>query len=189
MIQAIVSNENNGSAILSLPLERYQLASELDSIGIRKSASDICAGEGRDGISVQYSADNDLGLHLLALFPKDINLEDANHAADMVANAHPAIRQELEQHLLNDRCGAIEDLPGDIRQMIYDISGAHETYYFPLTGRIWDEECGEEFRVGKRQIMAYKNDIRERFEEYLGITGQLMDEMGNGDDKIEVVFI
>jgi len=167
MIQTMIRNGDN-TAAFDLSLDKYELARTLKLIGIRMSTRDIRAGMGQDGISVQFSANSDLGRHLLALFPEDISLEDAQHAADLIANPHPAIRGELEQYLLHDQCAAIEDLPGDIRQMMIAASGYHEVYTFPLTGKLWDEEYGEELVVGKGRILANENIIRERFEECLG---------------------
>ena len=167
MIQATIRNKDKSTAVLDLPMGKYELASALESIGIRMSTRDIRAGVERNGISVQYSADNDLGHHLLAIFPDDICLDDVQHTASMVENAHQAIREKLEQHILQDQCGAIRDLPDDIRQMLVDASIAHETYYFPLTGRQWDEEYGSEIEISAWSLYASEDKIRERFEEYL----------------------
>lgn len=167
MIQTMIRNGDN-TAAFDLSMDKYELARTLELIGIRMSTRNIRAGMGQDGISIQFSADSDLGRHLLALFPDDICLDDAQYAADLIANLHPAIRGELEQYLLHDQCAAIEDLPVGIHQMMIAASGYHEVYTFPLTSKLWDEEYGEELVAGKRRILANEDIIRERFEEYLG---------------------
>ncbi len=165
MVTAIITNQDKGSLKLELPMDKYKMACALDSIGIHKSS--ISSGADRNGISVQYTAGNDLGRHLLALFPEEVSLDDANKAADMVENAHPAVREDLEQYLLYDQIRCMEDLPKEINQMLIAASAAHETYYFPLTGKLWDDEYGEELKAGQRRIAANEDIIRERFQQYL----------------------
>ena len=70
--------------------------------------------------------------------------------------------------------------------MIYDAGTVSQTYYFPLTGKIWDDEYGEELPAGKRFLRGHEEEIRETFAEY---TRRDVDNMsvhfrGPGADKL-----
>ena len=58
-------------------------------------------------------------------------------------------------------------LSRSFHRLLIAASAAHETYYFPLTGKLWDDEYGEELKAGQRRIAANEDIIRERFQQYL----------------------
>ena len=114
----------------------------------------------------ELTPDNKMGKHLVRLLPEGYTLGDANDMAHIVTNASDLIKEDLEQNILHDQYHTAEELRDDIRQMTYDAGSVSKTYYFPLTGKIWDDEYGEELYAGKRFMLGQENAIRDSFSKY-----------------------
>ena len=119
-----------------------------------------------DKVWGELTPDSEIGEHLMSLFPKDYTLEDANDMAHIVTQATDLIKEDLEQNIIHDQYRTAAELQADIHQMTYDAAGASKTYYFPLTGKLWDDEYGEELPAGKRFLLGQEDEIREKFAKY-----------------------
>ena len=105
--------------------------------------------------------------HLRRLLPEEYTLQDANDVAHMVTQASDLIKEDLEQNIIHDRYRTAQELRAGLHQMTYDAGTVSQTYYFPLTGRIWDDEYGEELPSGNFFLLGHQEEeIREKFAEY-----------------------
>lgn len=103
---------------------------------------------------------------MIHLFPEEYTLDDANDMAHIVTQASDLIKEELEQNIIHDQYHTAKELRADIHQMTYDAGTVSKTYYFPLTGKIWDDEYGEELPAGKRFLLGQEDEIRDSFSRY-----------------------
>lgn len=166
MFKAKLTKDTGESVTIMLPQSYPRLSSEIDSLGERLWPEHVPMGNKADRVWGGLSADCDIGEHLLRLFPKSYTLADANDMAALVIDANALIKEDLEQNILHDQYRTAQELRDDIRQMTYDAGTVSKTYYFPLTGKIWDEEYGEELPAGKRFLLGQEDAICEKFAEY-----------------------
>ena len=110
--------------------------------------------------------DSEIGKHMMHLFPEEYTLDDANDMAHIVTQASDLIKEDLEQNIIHDQYRTAKELRADIHQMTYDAGTVSKTYYFPLTGKIWDDEYGEELPAGKCFLLGQEDEIRESFAKY-----------------------
>lgn len=167
LINAVI--ESNGkNLVIGFPCKIYNAYSELQAIGIQKPPYRIRLTDNEeDGVCIKLWADSDIGKHMLPLLTEQHSLEDANNAAFLVTDANELIADDLEQNLLYDQYGTLEELYQDIRQMIYDAGAVSETFYFPLTGNIFEGEYGDIYTVGNSFLAAHENEISEALERYM----------------------
>lgn len=167
LIKAIVQKEEK-TLIAELPNNIYNLYGELQSIGILEPPQKVfIADDGGHDIRVKLYADSDIGNHLILLFNERNSLADVNTAANAVRNSHEAIQDDLEQNILYGQYDSAEEMIADIRSMTYDAGTVSETFYFPLTGTIYDAEDDEPYEIDNRTLAANEDKISEAIEEYI----------------------
>ncbi len=166
MFKAILTKDSGENVTITLPQSYPRLSSEIGSLGVRLWPEHISMDGSGDVVKGELIPAGEIGEHLTRLLPEGYTLGDANDMAHIVTKANDLIKEELEQNILHDQYRTAQELRDDIRQMTFDAGTVSKTYYFPLTGKIWDEEYGEELNAGKRFLLGQEDVIREKFAEY-----------------------
>ena len=122
MITAIIRNKEN-TLVLDLPHSIYDIYEKLRSIGIVQPPKQIPLTDNEDeDIGVKLFSDNDFGNHLLLTLSEDNSLADANLLTYIVQNASEDIKEALEQDILYDQYGSMNEVVAAVRQMTQDAS-------------------------------------------------------------------
>ena len=166
MFKAKLSKVSGESITLDLPQSYSQLNSAIASLGAKLWPEHIPMTGAADKVWGELIPDSEIGEHLMRLFPEEYTLDDANDMAHIVTQASDLIKGKLEQNIIHDQYSTAAELQADIYQLTYDAAGASKTYYFPLTGKIWDDEYGEELPAGKRFLLGQEDEIRDSFSRY-----------------------
>ena len=166
MFKAKLTKDTGENVIIELPQDYSRLSEETASLGARLWPEHISMDGSGDVVRGELIPTGEIGEHLMRLYPEEYTLEDANDMAHIVTQANDLIQVELEQNILYDQYRTAQELRDDIRQMTYDAGTFSKTYYFPLTGKIWDDEYGKELPAGKRFLLGQEGAICEKFAEY-----------------------
>ena len=163
LITAIVNNRGN-TLVVDMPRDRMDLDTKLYSIGQELSQNTPISDNPDSDITVKLLADSDIGTHLIKLFNDSHTLRDVNNLTNAVMNAPDEVKEAIESDILNDQYSAPDELIEDVKKQTYEAGQYTETFYFPLTGMLEDEEYDDEYEVGNPFLMDYKWDISELVE-------------------------
>lgn len=164
LLNAIVEYGDK-TLVLEFPKESYHVSRELQRVGISKSSYDIRLTDHEDDpIRVKLYADSDISNHLLRLLFEQDTLADVNTVCFVINKADEAIKEKLEQNLLNDQYSSVAELLRDIRDMTYQTGKVKMSFFCPLDGNIEDSEYGDTTPVDNIFLKSYEWDIREQLE-------------------------
>ena len=163
LITAVVNNKGN-TVVVDLPCDRMDLDTKLYSIGQELSHNTPITDDPDSDITVKLLADSDIGAHLIKLFNNSHTLRDVNNLANTISNAPDEVKEAIESDILNDQYTTSDELIEDVKKQTFEAGQYTETFYFPLTGMLEDEEYGDEYEVGNPFLMDYKWDIDELVE-------------------------
>ena len=183
MITAIIRNKEN-TLVLDLPHSIYDIYEKLRSIGIMQPPKRIplTDNEGED-IGVKLFSDNDFGNHLLLTLSEDNSLADANLLTYIVQNASEDIKETLEQDVLYDQYGSMNEVVATVRQMTQDAGPVKAVFFCPLVGNI-DEGDGDMFTVGDSYLADSADEISDTLKEYTANDENDMATYYNEDDGV-----
>lgn len=117
MIKAVIENKGD-TLVTEFPKDYLSIYEELCSIGCRKALERIPLTDNEeDDIRVKLYSDSNFGIHLLCLFSEENTLADANTVCNVIEDSDDAIKEELEQNLLHDQYGDIEELMSEIKEL------------------------------------------------------------------------
>lgn len=134
-INAVIES-SDGTLVLDFPRSIYDVYEKLLSVGIRKSPHQITlSDEDGDDVRVKLYSEDEVGKHLLLTLNEQNSLADANMLAFMVDNAKADFRSKLEQNLLHDQYGSMQEVTDTIKQMLYE-SGPVKAVFYPPGTRI-----------------------------------------------------
>lgn len=183
MITAIIRNKNN-TLVLDFPHSIYDLYEKLQSVGIMKSPKQIPLTDNEDeDIGVKLFSDNDFGQHLLLTLNEENTLNDANLLTYIVQNASEDIKETLEQDILYDQYGSMNEVVAAVRQMTQDAGPVKEVFFCPLVGNI-DEGDGDMFTVGDSYLADSEDEINDALKEYTANDENDMATYYNKDDGV-----
>ena len=186
MIKAEI-RANGKSAIIEFPTSIEDTHSDLRSIGVLAPLSRIKISDSEDErYRVHLFSDNDVGSHLIRLFSEKDTLDDVDTVTTAILHSREEIRDDLEANILYDQYSSPAQVLGSIRDMTYDLGSVSETFYFPLTAKIYDAEYGDDYEVGNDFILDYKGQVEETLMFYANMGGINMAEYyeANGKDKL-----
>ena len=163
LITAIVNNRGN-TLVVDMPRDRMDLDTKLYSIGQELSHNTPISDNPDSDITVKLLAGSDIGTHLIKLFNDNHTLRDVNNLTNAVMNAPDEVKEAIESDILNDQYSTPDELIEDVKKQTYEAGQYTETFYFPLTGMLEDEEYDDEYEVGNPFLMDYKWDIDELIE-------------------------
>ena len=160
-INAVIESSNGGTLVLDFPRSIYDVYEKLRSVGIRQSPHQIpLSDEDSDDVRVKLYSESEVGKHLLLTLNDRNSLADANLLAFMVDNAKPDFRSKLEQNLLHDQYGSMQEVTDAIKQMLYESGPVKTVFYCPLVGEVTDDE-GFCFPVDGHFLKSYAWAIEE----------------------------
>lgn len=184
MITAIIRNKEN-TLVLELPHSIYDIYEKLRSIGIMQPPKQIPLTDNEDeDIGVKLFSDNDFGNHLLLTLSEDNSLADANLLTYIVQNASEDIKEALEQDILYDQYGSMNEVVAAVRQMTQDAGPVKAVFFCPLVGNI-DEGDGDMFTVGDSYLADSEDEINDALKEYTANDENDMAAYYNEDDGIK----
>lgn len=163
-INAVIENKDGGTLVLDFPHSIYDVYEKLQSVGIRQSPHQITlSDEDGDDVRVKLYSEDEIGKHLLLTLKEQNTLADANMLAFMVDNAKPDFRSKLEQNLLHDQYGSMQEVTDAIKQMLYESGPVKAVFYCPLVGEVTDDE-GFSSPVDGRFLKSYAWAVEEALE-------------------------
>lgn len=183
MITAIIRNKEN-TLVLDFPRSIYDLYEKLQSVGIIKPPKQIPLTDNEDeDIGVKLFSDNDLGNHLLLTLNEDNSLADANLLTLIVQAADEDIKEALEQDILYDQYGSMDEVIAAVRQMTQDAGPVKAVFFCPLIGNI-DEGDGDMFTVGDSYLADSVDEIADALNRYTANDENDMATYYNKDDGV-----
>ena len=183
MITAIIRNREN-TLVLDFPRSIYDLYEKLQSVGIMKSPKQIplTDNEGED-IGVKLFSESDFGQHLLLTLNERNTITDANMLTLVIGAASEDIKEELEQNILYDQYGSMDEVINAVRQMTQDAGPVKAVFFCPLVGNI-DEGDGDMFTVGDSYLADSADEIAAALEKYTANDENDMATYYNKDDGV-----
>lgn len=183
MITAIIRNREN-TLVLDFPRSIYDLYEKLQSVGIMKSPKQIPLTDSEDeDIGVKLFSESDFGQHLLLTLSENNSLADANLLTYIVQNASEDIKETLEQDILYDQYGSMNEVVAAVRQMTQDAGPVKAVFFCPLVGNI-DEGDGDMFTVGDSYLADSVDEIAEALNRYTANDENDMATYYNKDDGV-----
>ena len=175
MITAIIRNREN-TLVLDFPRSIYDLYEKLQSVGIMRSPKQIPLTDSEDeDIGVKLFSDNDFGRHLLLTLNEENTLNDANLLTLIV--------EALEQDILYDQYGSMNEVVAAVRQMTQDAGPVKAVFFCPLVGNI-DEGDGDMFTVGDSYLADSEDEIADALNRYTANDENDMATYYNKDDGV-----
>ena len=183
MITAIIRNKEN-TLVLDFPRSIYDLYEKLQSVGIMRSPKQITLTDNEnENIGVKLFSDNDFGRHLLFTLNEENTLNDDNLLTLIVQAADEDIKEALEQDILYDQYGSMNEVVAAVRQMTQDAGPVKAVFFCPLVGNI-DEGDGDMFTVGDSYLADSEDEINDALKEYTANDENDMATYYNKDDGL-----
>ena len=183
MITAIIRNKEN-TLVLELPHSIYDIYDKLRSIGIQQPPKQIPLTDNEDeDIGVKLFSESDFGQHLLLTLHEKNTIADANMLTFVVLAADTDIKEELEQNVLHDQYGSMDEVISAVRQMTQDAGPVKAVFFCPLVGNI-DEGDGDMFTVGDSYLADSADEISDALREYTANDENDMATYYNEDDGV-----
>ena len=183
MITAIIRNKEN-TLVLELPHSIYDIYDKLRSIGIQQPPKRIPLTDNEDeDIGVKLFSESDFGQHLLLTLNEKNTIADANMLTNVIQAASDDIKEELEQNVLHDQYGSMDEVISAVRQMTQDAGPVKAVFFCPLIGNI-DEGDGDMFTVGDSYLADSADEISDALKEYTANDENDMAAYYNEDDSV-----
>lgn len=188
-IIAIIENRDGGTLVLNFPRNIYDVYEKLQSIGISQSPHQITlSDEDGDAVRVKLYSEDEVGKHLLLTLKEQNTLADANMLAFIVDNAKADFRSKLEQNLLHDQYGSMQEVTDDIKQMLYESGPVKAVFYCPLVGEVTDDE-GFSSPVDGRFLRRYQWAVEEALDVDTADDEMDMAEFFNKDNSVRAKLV
>ena len=170
--------------ILELPHSIYDIYEKLQSIGIMQPPKQIPLTDNEDeNIGVKLFSESDFGQHLLLTLNEKNSIADANMLTLVIGAASEDIKEELEQNILYDQYGSMDEVISAVRQMTQDAGPVKAVFFCPLVGNI-DEGDGDMFTVGDSYLADSADEISDALNRYTANDENDMATYYNKDDGV-----
>ena len=116
------------------------------------------------------------------------SLADANMLAFMVDNAKPDFHSKLEQNLLQDQYGSMQEVIDAIKRMLYESGPVKAVFYCPLVGEVTDDE-GFSSPVDGRFLRSYQWAVEEALDADTTNDEMDMAEFFDEDDAVKAKLV
>lgn len=168
MIKAIITAEGHTKEF-EFPLNREtEYFSQLKEMGVLMPLWAVEVSNAEHAFpKVTLTSDSDFGAHLVKLFD-GCTLGDVNEMTEAILKTREDIRTELEQDIIHDQYISPEEVYDSIHEMTYSLGSVTETYYFPLSGEIYDSEYDGAFEIDNYTMLGKLDLISERLAGYIG---------------------
>ena len=183
MITAIIRNKEN-TLVLDLPHSIYDIYEKLQSIGIMQPPKRIPLTDNEyEDIGVKLFSERDCGRHLLLTLNEKNSIADANMLTLVIGAASEDIKEELEQNILYDQYGSMDEVINAVREMTQDAGPVKAVFFCPLVGNI-DEGDGDMFTVGDSYLADSTDEISDALKKYTANDENDMATYYNKDDGV-----
>ena len=183
MITAIIRNKEN-TLVLELPHSIYDIYEKLRSIGIMQPPKRIPLTDNEDqDIGVKLFSESDFGRHLLLTLNEKNSIADANMLTLVIGAASEDIKEELDQNILDDQSGSMDEVINAVREMTQDAGPVKAVFFCPLVGNI-DEGDGDMFTVGDSYLADSTDEISDALKKYTANDENDMATYYNKDDGV-----
>lgn len=185
LVTALVQHNGN-TLVVDLPRNRMDLETKLRSIGIKTYSDKIHVVDDEEvsDISVKLYGKRDIGHHLAVIFNENCTLCEANRVMTCIENADKDIIADLETKIVHDQYESPSELVADIKRMTDAVGRYTETFYFPLTGELQDDESFYS-KTDNRYLRHFKYEIRELLEREQDMDGESMKDFFYDDDNVQ----
>lgn len=136
-----------------------------------------------EDIGVKLFSENDFGQHLLLTLNEKNSIADANMLTLVIGAASEDIKEELEQNILYDQYGSMDEVISVVRQMTQDAGPVKAVFFCPLVGNI-DEGDGDMFTVGDSYLADSTDEISDALKKYTANDENDMAAYYNKDDDV-----
>ena len=136
-----------------------------------------------EDIGVKLFSESDFGRHLLLTLNEENSIADANMLTLVIGAASEDIKEELEQNILYDQYGSMDEVISAVRQMTQDSGPVKAVFFCPLVGNI-DEGDGDMFTVGDSYLADSADEIADALKRYTANDGNDMATYYNKDDGV-----
>lgn len=185
MIGAVIHNQKN-TLVIDFPRGMNDLQLKLMSVGINRMPQEIpITNHEEDDIRVELFSESDTGNHLIRLFQSTDSLVDVNNIEIMIMNTDDAVKTELEQNIIHEQYGSVKELLEDIETMNLKAGKFTESFYYPLTVMMDDEETGTLYQENNAILMDYASEINRAVEEEQSRDTHNMAEYFHGDESVK----
>lgn len=165
MLGAVIHNKNN-TLVIDFPRGMSDLQLKLMSVGINRMPQDISlTNQENDDIRVELYSESEIGQHLIRLFQPTDTLADLNNTEIVIMNANTAIKTELENNIIHDQYDSVKELLEEIEEITHKAGKYTESFYFPLTVQIDDEETGSLYEEHNSILMDYASEVKSVIKE------------------------
>lgn len=185
MIGAVIHNQKN-TLVIDFPRGMNDLQLKLMSIGINRMPQEIpITNHEEDDIRVELYSESEIGNHLIRLFQPTDTLVDVNNIEIMIMNADDAVKTELEQNIIHNQYDSVKELLEEIETMNFKVGKFTESFYFPLTVMMDDEETGTLYQEDNSILMDYASEVKRAIEEEQSRDTNNMAEYFHGDESVK----
>lgn len=185
MLGAVIHNKNN-TLVIDFPRGMSDLQLKLMSVGINRMPQDISlTNQENDDIRVELYSESEIGQHLIRLFQSTDTLADLNNAEIVIMNADTAIKTELENNIIHDQYDSVKELLEEIEEITHKAGKYTESFYFPLTVQIDDEETGSLYEEHNSILIGYASEVKSAIEEEQDRDTNNMAEYFHGDKNLK----
>ena len=183
MITAIIRNKEN-TLVLELPHSIYDIYEKLRSIGIMQPPKRIPLTDNEyEDIVGKLFSESDFCRHLLLTLIEKNSIADANMLTLVIGAASEDIKEELEQNILYDQYGSMDEVINAVREMTQDAGPVKAVFFCPLVGNI-DEGDGDMFTVGDSYLADSTDEISDALKKYTANDENDMATYYNKDDGV-----
>lgn len=142
-----------------LPCNFLSLKVSLYKMNIMRSPGEVSVQD----VQAEFTSDDPLGQILIGLIcPGDL-LSDVDLAAHQIQAAPQPIQSAMRQMLMDDCFETIADIQKSRDQLLEELCGARQCYYFPLACSMTDED-GEQYEAAPCSLLPYFEQIQEALE-------------------------
>ncbi len=163
MIKLTLNNPNGQKETIDLSNhDIYSLLERFRENEIEGSPFEYKVSEARqEGSSVSIHSDSDMGNAVISLFSDRERIYDVWTIEQGLSHVRDELKEELEQNLLNEQYGNIEELFDDIHRMTKEIASEQLTFYCPLEGHMCDAEDGYYYDTDNSVLLDHSDSIEE----------------------------
>ena len=148
MLKLTITNKQGESSTFDLATQYHQMYEKYQEaeIGVHPLGLTVEQIQ-KEGSRLALSADSDMGQGLLRLLDPKTTLYETHLLDESMGSVHDAIKEEVEQNVVNEQYDTQEELYEDIKEMTKELAATKLSLYCPLIGNLHDHEMGDYYEV------------------------------------------
>ena len=148
MLKLTITNKQGESSTFDLATQYHQMYEKYQEaeIGVHPLGLTVEQMQ-KEGSRLALSADSDMGQGLLRLLDPKTTLYETHLLDESMGSVHDAIKEEVEQNVVNEQYDTQEELYEDIKEMTKELAATKLSLYCPLLIKLHDHEMGDYYEV------------------------------------------